>query len=583
MGRGPQIRSKLAARAAVLVIAFHLVRPAPAQITVTPTGSITANFSSSTDDSGNTNYSFINASSDLTVGGLPPIPLSAQESGYWTSPTTWNGGYIFVALNAITVYNYVNGVLDSDGLSAITDTQSTVNTLVNSGPTEQTIPIPGLSLESDNVPGVNQSFGVSATLTYDVTIPTNINVTMDQPTVAIHSLFLEPGAALTANGNFTVRTDLTNQGTLTNLGGTVQGNFNNSSYADITGQLSVQGTFTNYGTVAIESNASLNLSQDTTNNGEIDMYGGSISAPETFVNNGTFKWYGGNLPGSFQNSKELIIYGSGNQAINAIATLTNGGTIVQSGGASLTMYGTTNTYNGAAYPSALNNLSGATYDIQGDGGITDPANGSYYTAPNATFNNAGLFEKTSGSGITAISEVVFNNTGTVEVDCGTLHFQGTLTNSGLINIAGGTLISDNGIGGDSILAQIQSGYDHGKWDGSAGITSTVAAATPGTAVGYAINGNSVTLTFTWLGDTDLNGIVNAADLQNMAPAGTTNATWSQGDFNYDDIINADDYSLFMLGAASCTTNISNLLPEPSAALLLVTGCLVTSLSRKRPG
>lgn len=118
----------------------------------------------------------------------------------------------------------------------------------------------------------------------------------------------------------------------------------------------------------------------------------------------------------------------------------------------------------------------------------------------------------------------------------------------------------------TIRSYLQSGYDNGKWDGS-GINSSLAATTPGTAIGYVDTGSEIILQFTWLGDANLDGIVDASDLALISPTGST---WSTGDFNYDGKVNADDYSLFMLGLSeSGGASIFNTLPEPS--FLLATG------------
>jgi hypothetical protein len=72
------------------------------------------------------------------------------------------------------------------------------------------------------------------------------------------------------------------------------------------------------------------------------------------------------------------------------------------------------------YGTTLNNLVGATYDLQGDGGFAQEFNGA-----TQIINNAGLFEKSAGTGTSAIgTDVAFNNTGTVEIDAGTLTFAG---------------------------------------------------------------------------------------------------------------------------------------------------------------
>lgn len=137
--------------------------------------------------------------------------------------------------------------------------------------------------------------------------------------------------------------------------------------------------------------------------------------------------------------------------------------------------------------------------------------------------------------------------------------------------AGATLdITDNTVDiasatASSIRSEIVPAFDNGKWDG-AGLTSSLAGAASENAagIGYNLTGSAAKIRLTWYGDTDLNGIVNAADLSAMSPSGTT---WATGDFNYDGKVNADDYALAMLGAAfGSSTNISTV-PEPATMLI----------------
>ncbi|HEY1683270.1 MAG TPA: hypothetical protein VGG19_00785, partial [Tepidisphaeraceae bacterium] len=142
-----------------------------------------------------------------------------------------------------------------------------------------------------------------------------------------------------------------------------------------------------------------------------------------------------------------------------------------------------------------------------------------------------------------------------------------VTNNDLI-IHNGTLAAT--------AALIASAYDSGAWDGSTGITSSIAGAsihhatTLGIATGLSsFDGQTVLPTdvlvkYTWLGDANLDGVVTSADLTAISATGTT---WATGDFNYDSKVNADDYALFMLGAAYGNMNISNALPEPTISLL----------------
>lgn len=141
----------------------------------------------------------------------------------------------------------------------------------------------------------------------------------------------------------------------------------------------------------------------------------------------------------------------------------------------------------------------------------------------------------------------------------------------------------------NLVNQIKQGYDKGAWDGN-GIIASAAASTPGTALGIELNSNGhggawftsfdgqtvsandTLIKFTWIGDANLDGIVDANDLALMSSSGKT---WRDGDFNYDGVVNADDYSLYMFGAAaSGGMNISTILPEPTAIILLVAPVLI---------
>jgi len=86
----------------------------------------------------------------------------------------------------------------------------------------------------------------------------------------------------------------------------------------------------------------------------------------------------------------------------------------------------------------FNNLAGGTFEARNDrfwvwGGAGNQA----------VINNAGIFRKTTGTGTTSIN-INFNNTGTVEVQSGTLRFTSTAPNSnsfaGTFNAAAGRII-----------------------------------------------------------------------------------------------------------------------------------------------
>jgi hypothetical protein len=210
------------------------------------------------------------------------------------------------------------------------------------------------------------------------------------------------------------------------------------------------------GSLSVDTGAVLTLNM--TGSQQATMVGGNLKGPGTTINQGNFAWSGGNIgdsTGTVVNQGSLQWTGGalvgngltnqGNITINGNAAigvdsstiwsqsltpgaLTNTGTINHTAGGSLNLIS-----------GSLNNLAGAVYDMQGD----VPINSYYYwynpCSGSGTINNAGLFRKSAGSGTSSIAPtIVFNNTGTVEVDSGTLSIQGGVTQLVGNTLTGGT-------------------------------------------------------------------------------------------------------------------------------------------------
>jgi len=149
-----------------------------------------------------------------------------------------------------------------------------------------------------------------------------------------------------------------------------------------------------------------------------------------------------------------------NNTLNVAGTLTGGGTIAAYGGivfaGGATLDGVTVDNDGTATVTSggiefldsaeFNNLAGATFDSQIDGPIGNVGDAG-------TFNNAGTFTKSAGTGVTAVG-VPFNNSGTATVSSGTLAFQGGGTSTGSFTGATGTTLD---FGGNQSLAGPVSG------------------------------------------------------------------------------------------------------------------------------
>jgi hypothetical protein len=137
----------------------------------------------------------------------------------------------------------------------------------------------------------------------------------------------------------------------------------------------------------------------------------------------------------------------------------------------------------------------------------------------------------------------------------------TVAPAAVFNVADNVVIVDytakDGDTTQQIRGYLTSGHANGTWNG-AGINSSVAATTPGYALGYAdsaslttippIFGNpmnrAVLIRYTRYGDADLSGNVNLQDFNRLGGNfGGAGSVWSQANFNYDDVTNLTDFNL----------------------------------------
>lgn len=273
----------------------------------------------------------------------------------------------------------------------------------------------------------------------------------------------------------------------------------------------------NNGAPAFYSDGSVVSFTDNNNNHYTVNILTTVSPQSVAVNaSGNYTFMGS---GGIGGSASLIKLGSGKLTISAPLTYT-GSTNVSAGELSLATNLTST--------SGISVSSGATLQLQ----------------PGATINTATL-SLDSGS--------------TLDITTNAETFDTTVT----------------GHDATTLLNDLKSAYDNGKWDGT-GITSSTAAASNGiTTLGYTNSGNTFAIAYTLPGDTDLNGSVDSADLSNL------NHGIGWDDFNYDGVVNADDYGLFLLGAAYHTPP-TIAAPEPTVAVLFVSAAILFPLKRRRP-
>ena len=161
----------------------------------------------------------------------------------------------------------------------------------------------------------------------------------------------------------------------------------------------------NFGTVTATPSATFAI---------LDFSGGSIAGDLVVAGNTVMNWSGGQMvpPGSLTvlGNGVLNISGSANKYL--YTPLTNWGNTIWTGTGYLSLY---NLSGNSTYVGAIYNQSGALFDIQNDTLLN-------YNFGGELFNNAGTLRKSAGTNTTTVS-VQFNNTGTVNVQSGTLALQ----------------------------------------------------------------------------------------------------------------------------------------------------------------
>jgi fibronectin-binding autotransporter adhesin len=168
---------------------------------------------------------------------------------------------------------------------------------------------------------------------------------------------------------------------------------------------------------------------------------------------------------------------------------------------------------------------------------------------------------------------------------------------GLVDVGNGMVTVAGGLPAASMVTAIVSGLGDGSWNGTSGITSSVAAASGGDrTVGWLDNGDgSVTFAFAAAGDTNLDWQVDILDAANFLSGGKFDsgspASWNEGDFTYDgvvDILDAASFlstGLFDAGAYNPPPGLAGavaVVPEPTGAgVFLIVGIAGVCQARRR--
>jgi len=260
--------------------------------------------------------------------------------------------------------------------------------------------------------------------------------------------------------------------------------------------------------------------------------------------------------------------------------------------------------------------SGATLSV---------ASGTTMKSPSVTVNggtvSAGTLAVNSATGVASL--VI--NSGTIASTTGVLVGPGGLvdlpdasrvsvgvaslavdqtTGGGKIDLGSGQVtIAAGGITAADLRADIIAGRSGGTWSGASGITSSAAAANPGTrAVGYTVAGDGTAkVSFSAPGDSNLDGLVNFSDIQAIINGGRygqsgTTGVWAVGDFNYDGQVNFTDIQVMLnagrygqasyFPAAPSGASLGGLgspaaVPEPGTTMLVAAAAAAAGLALRR--
>ncbi len=310
-------------------------------------------------------------------------------------------------------------------------------------------------------------------------------------------------------------------------------------------------------------------------------------------------WANGNVSNTTWNGNLVIDAGTTTGGAFVIDRTAFGGTInvgpnvtfTVTPGAGLTLKNSTDSISdGVDHVSVVNNSSAPGVLIQGSaknvGNLDGTGSTTVDPGSGLTANRVRQSALTMNANVTVRQQGGVNGTSNI----------GTLTRdpSATLNLSNNNLVTGNAVGSWSgsysgILGDVAAGRNGGTWNGI-GIITNEADAQPGpgkttlavatgaqvkglgvgqtaTWAGQVVDDNDTLVMYTWNGDANLSGFVDADDyFQIDSNYGDTTAsaiTFNNGDFNYDGEIDGDDYILIDQGFAASQVNS----PFPTAAPL----------------
>lgn len=429
------------------------------------------------------------AQSGGTLAGSASLTVSAGTFSWTGGTTTGTGSTIIPAASILTISEAANKtiggsrVITNNGTASLSGGALTMQNSAGAGPgavfnNNNTFSvIDDADIVFQDLLGNAPIFVNAGTFTKSGSgTTTEIDVAFNNlGTVNVTSGTLALSAISTASGPFSVSAGAN----LSFLSGahtyTAAATIGGGTVSFVGGTVTLAGSYSAASTTI--GGASVAFNHPTNATGSVAFSSGVFSGGGRFaVNDGTFTWTGGTMNGAgtttIASTSSLALSGAATKTLGASRILRIDGTANLSGGDLLVQS------SGGAGP-------GAIIDNNHVFNATDNADVVFQvvTGNAPGFNNDGSFNK-SGAGTTTTVGIAFTNLGAVNVNSGTLSFTNTLNNSGIIELAGGTLASA------STLASTGAIRGQGAINGNIQTAGTVAPA--GTSIGVlTVNGNYV--------------------------------------------------------------------------------------------
>jgi hypothetical protein len=401
------------------------------------------------------------------------------------------------------------------------------------------------------------------------------------------------------------------------LGGS--GTFANHLFGLLSGDGTIAKPFANLsGEVRVESGKTLRFAGGAfaPNSGRINLLGGTVDFPTPLTNGpaGTIGGRGAIFTANLLNSGTIALSGGISDVFGPLTNQSSGRTIV-TGGSTSTFFDN------------VTNLAGSEFRVSA--GSTAVFLGTVTGLAQFTGSGTTIFEgPASFGGITRSGTTVVEPSGSISADhiresalivkgpvsitpkpaandpAGTSVVHSlTIEAGGELDLTNNSLIIDYDAPVGSLVDDVRQHLQSGRLTSSFATVSTRlgygdnAILNKPTFAGQLVDASSLLVKFTYAGDTNLDGVVDVADLGNLASNWQTFSLWSGGDFDYSGFVDVADLGMLAsnwqagvgnplgpsLGEALAALGLPRAaLPEPGmAALLLAPAALTCRRGRRR--